>query len=337
MKLLDRYLKSVRWWLPKDQREDIIAELSEDIRSQIEDRQAELGRELSEEELAAILERIGRPEKVAQRYLPQRYLIGPAWFPIYRFVLKLVLVVYLVPWLAVWLSLVLFDPAYRAAHPGLALFGTLESLWNLVLAAFALITMVFALLERSRVKAEEPAEWNARELPDARDEDRIPRFNSLGELAGYMVFALWWADLLPTPSVPELLIKLAPIWHTLYWPILLLTLAKAALAGANLIRPHWTRLRSGLHLVIESASLVLLLLLLRAGTWVTVAILHQPLAKPEELAKLETLERWININVGITLAVIAVAILFQGIRAARRLWGKGWIFPLARQGEGARG
>jgi hypothetical protein len=71
-------LQAVKFWLPKAQKQDITAELAEDIRSHID-------------------------EKEAERYLPQRHLIGPVLFPIYRFVLKLVLFVYLVPWLVVWI------------------------------------------------------------------------------------------------------------------------------------------------------------------------------------------------------------------------------------------
>ncbi|MEI6668118.1 MAG: hypothetical protein WCP29_08175 [Acidobacteriota bacterium] len=90
MDLLDRYLHAVKFWPPKAQRQDIVSELSEDIRSQVEDKECELGRALSETEVEAILVRIGRPVLVAGRYLPQRHLIGPALFPIYVFVLKIV-------------------------------------------------------------------------------------------------------------------------------------------------------------------------------------------------------------------------------------------------------
>lgn len=48
MELLDRYLQAVRFWLPKAQQQDIIAELSSDLHSQIEDRETELGRPLNE-------------------------------------------------------------------------------------------------------------------------------------------------------------------------------------------------------------------------------------------------------------------------------------------------
>jgi hypothetical protein len=82
MELLDRYLQAVKFWLPKSQREDIIAELSEDIRSQLEEKEAELGRKLDEPELEAVLKSLGHPLLIAEQYLPkQRYLIGRSCFP----------------------------------------------------------------------------------------------------------------------------------------------------------------------------------------------------------------------------------------------------------------
>ncbi|MGH9718901.1 MAG: hypothetical protein ACRD8O_01700, partial [Bryobacteraceae bacterium] len=87
MNLLDRYLHAVKFWLPAGQQEDILAELSEDIRSEIEDKEAGLGRKLDEDGVAAILKKRGRPILVASRYLPQQSLIGPALMPAYRFVL----------------------------------------------------------------------------------------------------------------------------------------------------------------------------------------------------------------------------------------------------------
>ena len=41
--LLNRYLQAVRFWLPRTQQQDIIAELSSDLHSQIEDKETELG------------------------------------------------------------------------------------------------------------------------------------------------------------------------------------------------------------------------------------------------------------------------------------------------------
>lgn len=72
MDLIERYLHAVKFWLPKAERDDILAELSEDIRLQIEEREKELGRPLDDGEVAAILKRRGDPGSVASRYLPRR-------------------------------------------------------------------------------------------------------------------------------------------------------------------------------------------------------------------------------------------------------------------------
>ena len=96
--LIDRYLQAVRFWLPGTHRQDdLIAELGEDLRSQFEDKETELGRPLDKAEMSAILKRCGSPMMVAGRIGPQRHLIGPALFPIYEFVLKMVLLWILVP------------------------------------------------------------------------------------------------------------------------------------------------------------------------------------------------------------------------------------------------
>ena len=77
MQLVERYLQAVKFWLPKQQKEDILAELSADIQSQIEDRETVLGRALNETEIEEVLKQRGRPCLVASRFRPQESLIGP--------------------------------------------------------------------------------------------------------------------------------------------------------------------------------------------------------------------------------------------------------------------
>ena len=68
MELLDRYLKAVAKALPEAQREDIIRELSEDIRSEMEDKAGDLGRPLMAAEQEAVLKQRGNPLLLAARY-----------------------------------------------------------------------------------------------------------------------------------------------------------------------------------------------------------------------------------------------------------------------------
>jgi hypothetical protein len=88
MELLDRYLQAVKRHLPWQRQDDIIAELRANLESQLEDKEAELGRPLNTGEMEAWLKQMGPPMQVAARYQPQQYLIGPAVFPTYWFVLR---------------------------------------------------------------------------------------------------------------------------------------------------------------------------------------------------------------------------------------------------------
>ena len=60
MDLLERYLQAVKFFLPRPHQDDIVRELSEN-RIQIEDREEQLGRPLTEDEQADILRRHGHP------------------------------------------------------------------------------------------------------------------------------------------------------------------------------------------------------------------------------------------------------------------------------------
>jgi len=73
MELVDRYLEAARFWLPKGERqEEILDELGDDLRSQIEERESELGRRLNYHEVSGILQRCGPPMVVAARLGPKK-------------------------------------------------------------------------------------------------------------------------------------------------------------------------------------------------------------------------------------------------------------------------
>ena len=93
MELIDRYLQSVKWMLPRKQQDDVIRELSDEILSQVEEKESALGRPLTEDEQVALLKQLGHPMLLASRYSKQRYLIDPTIFAIYWMVLRLVLAV----------------------------------------------------------------------------------------------------------------------------------------------------------------------------------------------------------------------------------------------------
>ena len=253
MELIERYLQAVKFWLPKQQKDDIIAELSEDIHAQIEEQETELGHRLSEVEVEAFLKRRGRPVVVANRYLPQQYLIGPLLFPVYRFVLKIVVLCYLIPWLVVAASLKIWLPAAARSIPG--------SFLLTAFLAFAAVTIVFVVLERVQAKSNFLENWNPHKLPAMRNPNLIPRSSSSAELAINLLFVVWWAANMYTPGG----VLLTPLWVWFFWGFLLLALANAGLAAMNLIHPHWTAQRALLRLGADCAGSALFCWLMKAN------------------------------------------------------------------------
>jgi hypothetical protein len=267
MELLDRYLQAVKFWLPKEQQNDIAAELSEDIQSQIEERESDLGRALNEDELAALLEKRGRPLIVASRYLPQQYLIGPVLFPMYRFVLKMVAVCYLVPWTLVWIGLMVFDPEYRAAHStGGAVLGVWGSYWVITLTAFAIVTVIFAFMEKIQTRSGSLGTWDPRRLPRVRDANHIPRANSVFELGAMTLVIAWWVNGMWSPVIFDrsgVRIVLSEKWPAFFLAILIVSTVSVAISAANLVRPYWTRRRIALRVMVDVAGAVIFCWILR--------------------------------------------------------------------------
>jgi hypothetical protein len=160
MEMLDRYLQAVKFWLPAAQREDIAAELSEDIRSQIEEKESSLGRKLNESEVAEILKARGRPVLVANRFLPQEHLVGPVLFPIYVFVLKIVAAFYLLPLVLVWIGIAVSRIVHSGQGRGETLASFWTSFWPVVFFMVGAVTAVFAVLERVQTKSGFLEKWD---------------------------------------------------------------------------------------------------------------------------------------------------------------------------------
>lgn len=318
MELLDRYLAAVRFWLPKGQRADILAELTEDIRAQVEDRESGLGRKLTDAELTELLQKRGSPYRVAARFLPQRYLIGPAFFPVYTLILKAIGLFYLLPWFVAWLFMVAFLPAYRAAHPGWDILAPLGELGGRAVYSFTFATLGVWIAQRSAERTgivdRWDKTWNPALLAEAKDPLRVNRGEWMGQIFGNLVFALYWVSVFRLPTIPDLRLEFAPILaHTFYWPVLVLALAGAALSVWNVVRPRWTRRRLFVWLGIESLEIVQMAILLSAGPLVLLAL---PQAPPD---KAELLAGWVNFAVRTMLVGIVVVAAVDVFRAVRLL------------------
>ncbi len=264
MDLVERYLQAVAFWLPRAQKRDIVAELSEDIRSELEEQEQSVGRPLNETEVSESLKRRGKPLAVAAAYLPKEQLIGPALFPVYKFVLKIVAACYLVPWAVAWLGLWRYSAAFRASHGGSSWIATLGRFWGdfwaVCLFTGGVVTIVFAVIERFQARARASEDWDPRRLPAVKDPVRIPRSTTVGELVSHLVFVILWISFMPSSVIldrPEWRVTLAPIWPLFFWSYLGIWFVAIATAGVNLFRPSWTARRAGVRLMTDLAGAVL--------------------------------------------------------------------------------
>ena len=191
--LVDRYLYAVKFWLPKAQQEDILAELREDLLSHMEEREAALGHALDDDEIAEILKRRGDPTKVASSYLPERRLINPAILPVYWLVLKIVLLWVLAPLFA----LVFLGPMLAAAHPWKTMLLCYVEYLRSAFMTVGMVTVAFVLLDRYQVRFQHAGKWDPRKLPRVPgSQDTGARWKHLTAFVFSIVAAILWAYLM---------------------------------------------------------------------------------------------------------------------------------------------
>lgn len=318
MDLLERYLHAVRFWLPKNQRDDILAELSEDLRAEVEEREARLGRPLDESDISTILKRRGDPMLVASRYRPARYLVGPVLYPLYLFVLRLVLLYVILP------SFALAAPILYATSGSVA--GALQVVSRLptaLFSAFGAITLVFVLIERGRwaVAGSAVRSWDPRSLPPVPPtalKDRIPRSRSIGD----MISGVFWAGVWVYGVGLNASINFAGTrwswnhaWSEVYWPELVLLIATAIAGWVALLRPEWVRPFAIARVSIDCGALIATAFLLSAGATLTID------APRLAAASLGQAQMATNISIRVMLVVIAILLLVDLIQQALRLPG----------------
>jgi len=314
IELVDRYLQAVRFWLPKtQQQEELLTELGDDLRSQIEAEEEELGRPMTTEEASAILKRCGAPMVVASRLGPKQYLIGPALFPIYWFVLKMVLF-----WILVPVFIFIVGPANWANNGkdwGMAALKTFGDLWSGLFIAAGIVTLVFAILERTSAQAAIACKFDPLTLPPVQRIGRKPSaLKTVCELI-FGVFGLVW--LLLIPNYPVLILgpaaaflHAAPVWHRFYIPILLLSALSLARSGFTLAKPQWEWFPAVAELLQAVFTLILLNFILEG--WFPFVVLTEAAKNSVQYIKVAAI---VNVSILLSLAGtwlgLSIAIVIQ--------------------------
>ncbi|MBL8095767.1 MAG: hypothetical protein JNL73_16450 [Anaerolineales bacterium] len=318
MTQVDRYLETVGMFLPERQKNDILSELSDNIRSRIEDREAELGRQLTDIELQDILKDYGHPMSVAGRYQPEtgglmfgKQLIGPALFSIYVRVLGISLLVALA--VQVVLTIALELPTD----------GVFARLMVHVFMQSAAVTLVFVLIQRMAQEHPDQWGWLTGHADVVTRTASLPKISRLESGLQIVLLAIFIAITYQFLSVPDAGIgpfKLAPIWYALYVPFILSMVAGIVQSAINLARPNWVRFHAAAQVGFELFSLTMIGILLAAGVWVTLAVPAEATVAAEQ--KLVEIVAYMNQTFfyGLLISVaISLYQLVQNVRRYRRL------------------
>ncbi len=281
MDLVDRYLKSVGSYLPKEQKDDILRELSENIRSEIEDQEKELGRPLTEAEQEALVKKHGNPLLVAGRYRQEhrsvafgRLWIGPELFSFYVKVLSFNLA------LASLVILTIFTALFASGQP-VTVGDLIGAIFLQVLIQGGTITAIFAAAYRHLTK--HPDRWNPRkpgqmpvsptEEKTAVREQRVSRFESIAQFIALGFSVVWLRAIQRSTHIifgsAAGVITTSPVWHQIYWSAILVALVGMLQSAINLFYPRWVRFHAWTRMGMNAASLAIVYFLLRARVWVT--------------------------------------------------------------------
>lgn len=158
--MLEDYLRAVSRLLPKAKRDDITAELRDEILMRIEAREHELGRPLTGDETQQLLRDFGHPIVVAARYRdgPQ-YAVGPAFYPYWVFAVRLVVIVEVCVSVIVFLARIVSGANIAQAFA--------QAIGSGITGAMTLIgvaTVVAWLIERKTIHIDYFNTWRVRDL-----------------------------------------------------------------------------------------------------------------------------------------------------------------------------
>jgi hypothetical protein len=335
MELLDRYLQAVKKHLPWQRQDDIVAELRANLEAQLEDKEAELGRPLTKEEAEEWLKQIGSPIQVAARYQRQQYLIGPAIFPTYSFVLRLVLT-----WATVIYAIANAVTIAVGNEGGEAVLrAALRLPWIWIVNA-AVVTLIFAVIELMSARFPEKfhafgpitapmtAQWSPLDLPPvgAGDGDWAKPRSFTRALLEVFSGCLFLAYVLLVPHYPFLLLgpgawylkalpyQLAPVWWTFYWLLVCLNVFELTWKIVDLARCAWQRPKNrARHMAMHALSLIPLGILLAAPEH-KLFLLKNPADAATLGGALAAANKGVLQALAVVVAIVVLQLVWMGVK-----------------------
>jgi hypothetical protein len=331
MELLDRYLQAVKKHLPWQRQDDIIAELRANLEAQLEDKEAELGRSLTKEEAEEWLKKMGSPIHVAARYQRQQYLIGPAVFPTYWYMLRLVMAWSTVIYIIAKVIEIAAKGQSVAAYVGVGL--GLPVIW---LVNMAILTLVFAVIEIAGTRFPEKIfplapmspVWSPADLPslNASDQKKPRTFaRALAEVIFGCLLLVW---LLLVPQFPFLMFgpgawylqaspyTLAPVCMVFYWSLVALNAFELTWKIVDFARGAWQGQKRWRHLCMHALSLIPLSILLTAPGHVLILVKGSAPDAARLAANAAEANRGIHQVVMLVVAIVMLQLVWGIVRAS---------------------
>ena len=273
MEYLDRYLEAVKKHLPWQRQDDILAELRANLESQLEEREEALGRPMRAAEAEAWVKELSPPIQVAAGYQPQQFLIGPAVFPTYRYVLKLAC-----SWCMIVYAIVTVARFFAAPQPDTdTLLVAFLRIPGVLLITSAWITLIFAAIEYAMMHRFIPLHtlgplselWPPSLLTQHEPQTAGKKPPSYAKAVAEVIFGfLWLVWLLLIPQHPFLILgpgtwyvnslpqHLAPVWVQFYWAVVALNIVQVGWKLESLWHGRWQRPQPLRQIVFQAMGII---------------------------------------------------------------------------------
>ena len=193
--LVERYLYAVTKRLPGKQRDDVAQEL----RSLIDDMLTERCGEVTptEKDIRVVLTELGTPQELYAKYdeNAEKCLIGQPYYSTYKFVMKIVLASVAIGVAVSSLILQIMEPQGIAE----AVTTGLSMVYNSLLSAFAIVTLLFSFFYHKSIRITEP--FNFDDLPAVpKKSEIIPKWECIGGIVFCVFFVILFL------GVPEIIL-----------------------------------------------------------------------------------------------------------------------------------
>jgi hypothetical protein len=185
--LIDRYIYQVGLYVRPQERAEIERELRSQIHDQLDDRYGETP---TQAQIVDVLNQLGDPRTMAASYSGEQYLVGPDLYPFLMTVLRIGLP--LVPSVVVIANVVSAALSPDGTNWVTVLFGTIFTAAQAAIFFFALVVMIFAVLQHSgeSIASATDTRFDPLTLPAVNDPRSVDRAESGVGIALALLFGL---------------------------------------------------------------------------------------------------------------------------------------------------